>query len=157
MPTIPPRHHSKNAMSLREKRLAADHDSKRYLTLLGIYSRALSIVLMLFGLRQWAVIVGISASPGGIFEMMTPAWQVATMYLAVIDLVAAVGLWMRVAWGNVLWVCAAISEIVFHTFFMNTFGTDYLVVGFHLLAIGGFAALFLLARKEQESWPFGRN
>jgi uncharacterized membrane protein (DUF2068 family) len=144
-------------MSLREKRPADDADTKRYLKLLGIYSRVLSIVLLLFGLRQWAVIVGVAASPGGAFETMAPAWQVATMYLAVVDLVGAVGLWMRVAWGNVLWVLAALSEIAFHTFFMNTFGTDYTVVAFHFFALGGFATLFLLARKEQESWPFGRN
>jgi hypothetical protein len=31
------------------------------------------------------------------------------------------------------------------------------VVGFHLLALSGFTTLFLIARKEQESWPFGRR
>jgi hypothetical protein len=112
---------------------------------------------MLFGLRQWAVIVGVAASPGGPFETMSVAWQLATMYLAVADLVASVGMWMRVAWGNVLWICAALSEIAFHTFFVSTFGSDYTVVGFHLFAIGGFATLLLLARKERQAWPFNRR
>ena len=117
----------------------------------------LSVILLLFGLRQWAVIVGVAASPGGTFESMSVAWQMATMYLAVIDLVAAVGLWMRVAWGNVLWICAALSEIAFHTFFSNTFGIDYTIVGFHLLALGGFAVLVILARKDRRAWPFDRR
>ena len=46
------------------------------------------------------------------------------MYLAVVDLVAAVGLWMRVAWGKVLWICAAVSEIALHTVFIRPFGSD---------------------------------
>lgn len=144
-------------MTLREKRPAVELDSKRYLKTLDIYGRVLAIILMLFGLRQWAVIVGVAASPGGPFETMSVAWQLATMYLAVADLVASVGMWMRVAWGNVLWICAALSEIAFHTFFISTFGSDYTVVGFHLFAIGGFATLLLLARKERQAWPFNRR
>ena len=144
-------------MTLREKRPAVELDSKRYLKTLDTYGRVLAIILMLFGLRQWAVIVGVAASPGGPFETMSVAWQLATMYLAVADLVASVGMWMRVAWGNVLWICAALSEIAFHTFFIGTFGSDYTVVGFHLFAIGGFATLLLLARKERQAWPFNRR
>jgi hypothetical protein len=144
-------------MTARENRPAADHESKRYVKTLDIYGRVLSIVLMLFGLRQWGVIVGVADSPGGAFETMSVAWQLATMYLAVVDLVASVGMWMRVAWGNVLWICAALSEIAFHTIFMNTFGSDFTVVAFHLFAIGGFATLVLLARKERDAWPFKRR
>ena len=144
-------------MTSRENRPVAHDDGKRYPKTIEIYGRVLSVVLMLFGLRQWAVIVGVAGSPGGAFEAMTTAWQLATMYLAVINLVAAVGLWMRVAWGNVLWICAALSEIAFHTFFANTFGTDFTIVAFHLFGIGGFVALVILARKEREAWPFARR
>ena len=41
------------------------------------------------------------------------------MYLAVADLVAAVGLWMRVAWGKVMVVAAAMSRIALHTAFIG--------------------------------------
>ena len=144
-------------MTSTDKRPVGHDDGARYLKTLEIYGRVLSVVLMLFGLRQWAVIVGVASSPGGPFELMTSPWQLATMYLAVIDLVAAVGLWMRVAWGNVLWICAALSEIAFHTFFASTFGTDFTIITFHLFAIGGFVALLLLARKERKDWPFSRR
>ena len=115
------------------------------------------LFLMLFGLREWAVILGVATSFGGPFETMTIAWKMATMYLAVVDLVAAVGLWMRVAWGNVLWVCAAAAEVAFHTFFMNTFGSDYTIVVFHLFALGGYLTLVLLSQKERQAWPFGSH
>ncbi len=144
-------------MTSTEKRPIPQEDGPRYLKTLEIYGRVLSVVLMLFGLRQWAVIVGIASSPGGPFELMTSPWQLATMYLAVIDLVAAVGLWMRVAWGDVLWILAALSEIAFHTFFASTFGTDFTIIAFHLFAMGGFLTLVLLTRKERKAWPFPRD
>jgi hypothetical protein len=144
-------------MTLREHRTTPEHDGTRYLRTIDIYGRLVSIVLMLFGLREWAVILGVATSYGGPFEAMTIAWKMATMYLAVVDLVAAVGLWMRVAWGNVLWVCAAASEVAFHTFFTNTFGSDYTIVVFHLFALGGYLTLVLLARNDRKAWPFGRH
>jgi 4-amino-4-deoxy-L-arabinose transferase-like glycosyltransferase len=131
-----------------------DHDGARYLKTIEVYGRLVAIVLMLFGLREWAVILGVATSFGGSFETMTVAWKMATMYLAVADLVAAVGLWMRVAWGNVVWVCVAGSEVAFHTVFATTFGSDYTIVVFHLFALGGYATLVVLARRDQRAWPF---
>jgi len=144
-------------MTLRESRPASEDDGTRYVKTIDIYGRLVAVVLMLFGLREWAVILGVATSYGGPFETMTIAWKMATMYLSVIDLVAAVGLWMRVAWGNVLWVCVAASEVAFHTIFMETFGSDYTIVVFHLFALGGYLTLFLLARKDRRAWPFKRN
>lgn len=144
-------------MTLRQGRSTSEHDDNRYLKTIVVYGRLVSVVLMLFGLREWAVILGVATSAGGPFETMTVAWKMATMYLAVVHLVAAVGLWMRVAWGNVLWVLAAASEIALHTFFRNTFGSDYTIVAFHLFALGGYATLVLLARKDEKAWPFDRG
>lgn len=144
-------------MSLRENKSAAGPDTKRYQKTLDIYGRLLSVILMAFGLRQWAVIVGLAGSPGGPFETMSAAWQFLTMYLAIVDLVAAVGLWMRVAWGKVIWICAALSEVAFHTIFIDSFGTDYAVVVFHLVAVVGLAILVALVRYERRAWPFNRR
>lgn len=144
-------------MMIRDNGSDIDQDGHRYARALDIYGRVLSVVLLTLGLRQWAVIVGVASSPGGAFETMSVAWQLATMYLAVVDLVAAVGLWMRVSWGDVLWLCAALSEIALHTIFQNSFGSDYTILGFHLIAIAGYVTLNLLARKEQEIWPFQRR
>jgi hypothetical protein len=105
---------------------------------------------MLLGLRQWAVIMGLVGSPGGTFEAMTAAWKLATMHLAVVDLVAAVGLWMRVSWGTVLWIFAALSEIALHTIFMRTFGGDVMVIGFHVITILAYVVLSVLARRARE-------
>lgn len=116
---------------------------------LDLYLVALSVVMMLFGLRQWAVIVGILNGPGGgSFEAMSTAWKIVTMHFAVVDLVAAVGLWMRVAWGKVVWVYAAVSEIVIHTAFMGTFGADWAKVTFHAVTLLVFLVLVLIDRRQ---------
>jgi hypothetical protein len=82
------------------------------------------------------------------FEAMSTPWQLATMHLAVVDLVASVGLWTRAAWGNVLWIYAAASEIALHTVFAGTFRNNALIVAFHLITISGFVALRFLARRD---------
>ncbi len=38
-------------------------------------------------------------------------WQVATVFFAVIDLVAAVGLWLAAPWGAVVWLTAVVSMV----------------------------------------------
>lgn len=120
----------------------------RYEFVLDQYAIALSVVMLLFGLRQWAVIVGIVPGAGGTFEAMSTAWKIITMHMAVVDLVAAVGLWMRVAWGRVVWIYAALSEIAFHTVFMGAFGSDLPKVAFHLATLTVFAVLVLLAGRH---------
>ena len=114
---------------------------------LDYYLIALSVLMMLLGLREWAIIFGILPGPTGSFEAMVTPWKIATMYLSVIDLVASVGLWMRVAWGKVVWLLAAPSGIALHTVFIRTYGNDLPIVTLHVLTIGAFVALTLLARR----------
>jgi hypothetical protein len=133
-------------MAIKDKGAVAPHAS-RLPFVLDVYGRVMSGLLMLLGLFHWAVILGVVAGAGGTFEEMSSAWKMATIHLAVVDLVAAVGLWQRVAWGNVLWVYAALSEVAMHTVFMGTFGTDYLVVAFHVFTVGGYAAIAFIARR----------
>ncbi len=116
---------------------------------LDIFGRVMSAVMMFLGLRQWAIILGIMAGTGGMFEAMSAPWQVATAHLAVVDLVACVGLWQRAAWGNVVWIYAAGAEIAMHTVFIATFGGDYLIVALHTATILAFVSLIVLRRRAE--------
>src|SRR5258708_39431749 len=136
-------------MRVREKEGRGDEGRvSRVALMIDVYARAVAVVMMVLGLRQWAIILGVIAGKGGMFEAMSTPWQLATMHLAVVDLVASVGLWMRAAWGNVLWIYAALSEIALHTVFAGTFRNNILIVAFHLITISGFAALQFLARRD---------
>ena len=58
----------------------------------------------------------------------TVAWQTATVFFAVIDLVAAVGLWLAAAWGAVVWLTAVVSMAVVEVFFPQVYGGSVFVV-----------------------------
>lgn len=136
-------------MTIRDKTPTAPPKIDHLPLAIEIYGRALSVAMMLLGLWQWAVILGVVRGGGGMFEAMSAPWQIATMHFAAIDLVAAVGLWQRVAWGNVVWIYAALSEIIVHTVFAGTFGVEFLVVAFHFITVAGWVALMILARRGQ--------
>ena len=59
---------------------------------LVVFLRIMAAVSLAKGLYHWAQVCGIAAPADGGFEAHTVAWQTATVFFAVIDLVAAVGL-----------------------------------------------------------------
>jgi fatty acid desaturase len=71
-----------------------------------IFMRALAVLTIGRGLGQWAVICGMTDADGIGFEDYSPALQASTIFFAVIELVAGVGLWLTAAWGGVVWVLA---------------------------------------------------
>ncbi len=125
-------------------RLVPELKTQQVRRLLEYHHRGIAVIMLLFGLGQWATIVGVFTARGGIpFPELIAEQQVAIMNLAAADLVAAVGLWMLVPWGTVIWVYAAIAEIVMHTLFADAFGPGMLTVAFHLVAIAAYAVLRL--------------
>jgi hypothetical protein len=116
---------------------------------LTIYLRGVAAMLLLLGLRHWLYIAGVFQDPGWSLETMSTAWRAVTIQLAVVDLVAAVGLWMRVAWGNVIWIYVALFEIAMHTVFAETFGLDLLIVAFHVVTLLVFVALVVMSKRHE--------
>ena len=45
-----------------------------------------------------------NVAPDDLFALHSVAWQVTTVFFAVMDLVAAVGLWLAATWGAVIWL-----------------------------------------------------
>jgi hypothetical protein len=119
-------------------------------TALVVYVRLLAVAFLASGLRRWAVLLG-PLAPGGDFFSLKPEWMVAVGFFAVFELVAAVGLWLLASWGTVVWLIAAITEMVLHTVFRETFGYDPVVVGFHGVTVFTYAVLtFFYERSRSE-------
>ncbi|MGY2052493.1 DUF6163 family protein [Methylobacterium sp. JK268] len=73
--------------------------------------RIVAAIWMVKGLSAWAEILG--ARPGASpFEGAPVGRQAVIIYFGVIDLLAAVGLWLATAWGGVVWLLAATSAFV---------------------------------------------
>jgi hypothetical protein len=95
---------------------------------LVLFLRVMAGVSLLKGLYHWGQVCSIGASPDQTFEVQSMAWQSATVFFAVIDLVAAVGLWLAAAWGAVVWLTSVVSMIVVEVFFPGVFGTSIFVL-----------------------------
>jgi hypothetical protein len=115
---------------------------------LVLYLRLMAIASMFKGLYHWAAVCGFIGDEGG-FEARTQAWQATTVFFSVIDLVAAVGLWLVAPWGAVVWLTSTVTMIMIQLFFDQVYGTNVFVVGACLLAILAYLILSLLAARER--------
>ena len=120
----------------------------RWTRRLVLFLRVMAGVSMLKGLYHWSWVCGIAVPPNDVFENHSIAWQSATVFFAVIDLVAAVGLWLAAAWGAVIWLTAVASMLAVEIFFPQVFGSGFLTVAVEgaLLAI----YLWLALKSAQE-------
>jgi hypothetical protein len=111
--------------------------SERWTLRLVMFLRVMAAISILKGLYHWSRVVGIMVPAGEGFETHSIAWQSATVFFAVIDLVAAVGLWLAAAWGAVIWLTSVVSMIALDIFFPQVFqsGALFDLIEFALLVI----------------------
>jgi len=109
--------------------------STRWRTTLVWLLRILSVLWLAKGLLAWAVIFGIGGESEPPFGARLLSFQAIIVYFAVIDLVAAVGLWLTSTWGGVLWLLAAISHLLLGFFFPRLLPMTPLFVGSYIAAI----------------------
>lgn len=122
----------------------------RWTRWLVLFLRAMAAISMLKGLYHWAQVCGIGIGETQPFENHSIAWQTATVFFAVIDLVAAVGLWLAAAWGAVIWLTAVASMLAVEIFFPQVFGGGWLTG----VLEGALLAVYLwLALKSAQEHP----
>jgi len=115
---------------------------------LVLFLRVMAAVALLKGLYHWAAVCGFIDARSGGFMGHGTQWQTATVFFAVIDLVAAVGLWLAAPWGAVVWLTAAVSMAVIDLFFQQVYGPQPIVVGLEGLAIAAYLFLAIQAARE---------
>jgi hypothetical protein len=90
-------------------------------------------------------------APGGDFLNLPMPLVVATIFFAVCDLVAAVGLWLLASWGTVVWLIAALTETVLHTVFQKMFPLDPKLIAFHLVSVVIYACLTIIYERTRDT------
>lgn len=120
----------------------------RWNRILVWFMRALSLAWLLKGLAAWAIILGLSAGPMP-FETATTGYQAAMIYFAVIDLVAAVGLWLTSTWGGVLWLLAVMSHLILAVFFPRFVSNSTLIVALFIIGMMLYLTISWLAAVEE--------
>ena len=115
---------------------------------LVLFLRVMAAVSMLKGLYHWGAVCGFVDARGGGFMGHGTQWQTATVFFAVIDLVAAVGLWLAAPWGAVVWLTAAVSMAVIDLFFQQVYGPQPIIVALEGLVIAAYLFLAIQAARE---------
>lgn len=120
----------------------------RWTARLVLFLRVMAGLSMLKGLYHWAVVCGIGEGPDTSFTLHGMPWQTATVFFAVIDLVAAVGLWLAAAWGAVIWLTATVSMIAVEVFFPQVYGGGMIIIGIEVTLLACYLWLALQSARE---------
>ena len=139
-----------NAMSVAA--ISSDRtesDENAWTRRLVFFLRIMAVVSVAKGLYHWAQVTGFIGGEDDVFENQPMAWQTATVYCAVIELVAAVGLWLATPWGAVVWLTTVVSMAVIELMFPGIYGGSLTVVAVEALMLAGYLALAWMAARER--------
>ncbi|MEZ5888860.1 MAG: DUF6163 family protein [Xanthobacteraceae bacterium] len=113
-----------------------------------LFLRAVAVLSLAKGLYHWAVICGFGAASGGFAAKNSP-WQMATVFFAIIDLVAAVGLWLGASWGVIIWLASSVTMIVVHVLLPQIYGFQPMIIVGEIALIIGYVFIAFAAAREQ--------
>ena len=126
-----------------------DSDENVWTRRLVLFLRVMAVLSIVKGLYHWAQVTGFIGGEEDAFENQPIAWQAATVYFAVIELVAAVGLWLATPWGAVVWLTTVVSMAVIELMFPGIYGGSLYVVGGEALMLAAYLALAWMAARER--------
>jgi hypothetical protein len=116
---------------------------------LVLFLRVMAGLALVKGLYHWAIVCGFLSSSGATFEDAATPFQAATVFFGVIDLVAAVGLWLAAPWGAVVWLTSVISMVAVEVLFPQIYGGQIWIVAIDMALIFFYLWLALMSAREQ--------
>ena len=135
------------AAALASERIEPDENA--WTRRLVLFLRIMAVISVLQGLYHWAQVTGFVGGEDEAFENQPMAWQTATVYFAVIELVAAVGLWLATPWGAVVWLTTVVSMAVIELMFPGIYGGSLAIVGLEAVTLAAYLALAWMAARER--------
>jgi Family of unknown function (DUF6163) len=144
-----PREAARDAMSAALSSERVDGNENVWTRRLVLFLRIMAVLSILKGLYHWAQVTGFVGGEEEAFENQPMAWQAATVSFAVIELVAAVGLWLATPWGAVVWLTTVVSMAVIELMFPGIYGGSLLVVAGETLMLTAYLALAWMAARER--------
>src|ERR1051325_3561080 len=115
---------------------------------LVLFLRIMAVVSVAKGLYHWAQVTRFGGEDEAL-ENQSMAWQAATIYFAVIELVAAVGLWLATPWGAVVRLTTVVSMAVIELMFPAIYGGSIAIVAVEALMLAAYLALAWMAARER--------
>jgi hypothetical protein len=128
---------------------AAETSNGAWTRRLVIFLRVMAVLAIIKGLYHWAQVTGFVGGEDEAFENQAMSWQTATVYFAVIELVAAVGLWLATPWGAVVWLTSVVSMAVIELMFPAIYGGSIVIVVVEGVLLLGYLGLAWMAALER--------
>ena len=112
------------------------------------FMRVMAFVWILKGLVAWMAIIGtpLPGIPG--FSGLPTSAQATVVTFAVLDLVAAIGLWLTSTWGGVMWLLAVMTNVAIAMLRPGEIGTSPVLAGLQLALVVSYVTLSWLASRE---------
>jgi hypothetical protein len=126
-----------------------ESDENAWTRRLVLFLRIMAVVSIVKGLYHWGQVTGFIGGEDDAFENQSMAWQAATVYFSVIELVAAVGLWLATPWGAVVWLTTVVSMAVIELMFPGIYGGSLTVVAGEAVMLAAYLALAWMAARER--------
>ena len=143
----PPRSGASDTIQLAPNRKRRRGTQAYYGYLLVVFMRIVAVLWMFQGLMQWQIIL----APGDVpLDALPMPIATAVGFFAVIDLLAAVGLWLASPWGGVLWIFSASASIVVALFMPGFHAGGRIVMGINLVLMVVYFVLTWQAAQERE-------
>lgn len=142
-------HESSAAIQVGVK-AGSDAEEARWTFYLTVFFRVVAVWWIVEGLAQWRRIL---APADGSFLEYSAGSIAATIFFAVLDLVAAVGLWLIAPWGGVVWLLTLLAQV-----FVATIKPTFFFAGGGIRWLDGLLLalyLFLSWRANAASGEFG--
>src|SRR5438309_11238011 len=135
----PSRDHAISIDAISSERIeSADNAWTRRLV---FFLRIMAVVSVAKGLYHWAQVTGFIGGEEEAFENQTLAWQASTVYFAVIELVAAVGLWLASPWGAVVLLTTCVWVAVSALTLPGIVGCHVMLVAFEVVVMAACLGL----------------
>src|SRR5258708_21697160 len=142
----PSRDNAISVAAISSERIETDENA--WTRRLVFFLRIMAVLSILKGLYHWAQVTGFIGGEEDAFENQPMAWQTATVYFAVIELVAAVGLWLATPWGAVGWLTTGVSMAGVELMVPGIYGGSLKGVCVEALILAAYLALAWMAARE---------
>lgn len=103
----------------------------------SLFSKFVALVFIAFALLNWMKLIGM-LDPDLRFDTMTVHHRIAVSFLAIVQPIAALGLWNFQSWGVVVWALAVLAEVIMFTAYSDSFRFSEATLMFHASCAGVF-------------------
>jgi hypothetical protein len=114
------------------------------------YQRIAGGFMIFKGLTYWSTLIGFGDGSESYFQYQSLDTQAATIFFAVIDLIAGVALWLGSAWGATMWLVAAALQLLADMAIIEPSGLLVLLTMLEICLVAGYVVLRFMVHVESE-------